>query len=201
DSLLLNTGVSFPIAFSEAEIRGYEAKIEVPSWGPFSGFLSYANMVGIGQLPAAGGLFLGDDAGELIEGKGSFPITQDQRNTLRSRVRVQPHQRVWFAFGASYNSGLPFEIEGPTNLGFVAQQYGSRILSKVNFERGRVRPSASLDLSLGLEAFRSERAKVRLQADVFNLADRLNLINFAGVFSGTALDAPRRFAIRFHTEF
>jgi len=41
DSLLLNTGVSFPISFSEATIRGTEAKIEVRSLGPFSGEVSY----------------------------------------------------------------------------------------------------------------------------------------------------------------
>ena len=43
--------------------------------------------------------------------------------------------------------------------------------------------------------------KVDLQAEVFNLTNRLNLINFAGVLSGTALDAPRSFTLRLRTEF
>ena len=38
DDLLLNTGVSFPIAFASAEIHGVEAKLEIPRWGPISGF-------------------------------------------------------------------------------------------------------------------------------------------------------------------
>ena len=101
----------------------------------------------------------------------------------------------------SYNSGLPFEIEGPSNSQFIAQQYGRRILQKVNFERGRIRPSASLDLSAGVEILQSDRLKLRLQADAFNLSNRLNLINFSGVFSGTALDTPRNFALRLRTEF
>jgi hypothetical protein len=42
---------------------------------------------------------------------------------------------------------------------------------------------------------------VRLQADVINLTNRLNVINFAGLFSGTALAPPRSFAIRIHAEF
>ena len=201
DSLLLNTGVSFPIAFAKAEIHGYEAKIEIPSWGPFSGFVSFTNLLGLGRLPVAGGLFLGDEVEELLEGKGSFPISQDQRNTVRWGLRWQPHPRVWFAWGGSYNSGLPFEIEGPTNRDFIARQYGPRTLSQINFERGRVRPSSSLDLSMGLEVFRSERAQVRLQADVFNVTDRFNVINFSGVFSGTALSAPRNVAVRLQTEF
>ena len=196
DSLLLNTGVSFPIAFQEARIHGYEAKIEVPRWGMFSGYLSYSNMVGTGFLPVAGGLFLGDDAADAVSGIGSFPITQDQRNSFRARIRIQPQRRVWFAFSSLYNSGLPFEIEGPSNMDFIRQQYGPEILAKVNFESGRVRPSASLDASVGLSLLEADRKTVRVQADVLNVADRLNLINFAGVLSGTAIEPGRNFAVR-----
>jgi len=201
DSLLLNTGVSFPIAFQQARIHGYEAKIDIPRWGLFSGYLSYSNMVGAGFLPVAGGLFLGDDAADVVSGTGSFPITQDQRNTFRARIRFQPQRRVWFAFSSLYNSGLPFEIEGPSNLAFLQQQYGPEILAKVNFERGRVRPSASLDASVGLNLLEADRKTVRLQADVMNLADRLNLINFAGVLSGTAIEPGRNFAVRVNFGF
>jgi hypothetical protein len=201
DNLLLNTGISFPLAFRAAEIHGYEAKLEVPHWGLFSGFLSYTNMAGRGQLPVAGGLFLGDGAVQLVRGTGNFPVTQDQRNTLRARVRFQVHPRLWFAFGGGYNSGLPFEIEGPTDAVFLTKQYGPAILGKVNFERGRVRPSATLDSSVGLELLRNDPVKLRLQGDVFNLADRLNVINFAGVLSGTALEAGRSFAIRVNLGF
>jgi hypothetical protein len=201
DSLLLNTGISFPITFSHANIHGYEAKVEVPRWGRFSGFVSYSNMLGTGRLPVAGGLLLGDDASSLTQATGNFPISQDQRNTLRARVRVEVHPRFWFALGSSYNSGLPFEIEGPTNLGFIAEQYGPRILSKVNFDHGRLRPSASFDVSAGVSLYQHERRSLRLQGDVFNLFDRLNVINFAGVLSGTAVDAGRNFSIRLNAGF
>jgi outer membrane receptor protein involved in Fe transport len=201
DSLLLNTGVSFPITFSRATVRGFESKIEIRSLGPFTAHVSYSNMVGVGRLPVAGGLFLGDNARDLLEGTGSFPISQDQRNTLRSQLRFQPRPRVWAAVAASYNSGLPFEIDVPSNTDLLAQQYGTRILDRVNFNRGRIYPSSSLDVSGGVEIIHSEKMKLHLQADVFNLANRLNLINFAGVFSGTALDMPRSFALRLRSEF
>lgn len=200
DSLLFNTGVGFPISFTHADIHGYETKLEVPRWGRFSGFASYSNMLGRGRLPVAGGLFLGDDAA-AVRGVGSFPISQDQRNTVRARVRVVAHSRVWFAVASSYSSGLPVQISGPADLDFIAEQYGDRILSKVNFDRGRVRPSASLDASVGVNLFQREHRTVRIQADVFNLFDRLNLINFAGVLSGTAVDAGRNFAIRLNATF
>ena len=116
DSLLFNTGVSFPITFTHADVHGYEAKLEVPRWGRFSGFASYSNMLGVGRLPVAGGLFLGDDA-DAVSGVGSFPISQDQRNTLRARVRVEAHRRVWFAVASSYSSGLPVDLDGARRYG------------------------------------------------------------------------------------
>jgi hypothetical protein len=201
DSLLLNTGVSFPIAFRAAEIHGYEARLEMPHWGPFSGYVSYSNMVGTGYLPVAGGLFLGDEAGQLLTSVASFPITQDQRNTVRMRMRIQIHPRIWFAFSESYNSGLPFEISGPSDLEFLSRQYGPEILSQVDFERGRVRPAATLDCSLGLDLSHSGNRHFALQGDIANIADRRNVINFAGVLSGTALQAGRTFAVRFKAGF
>ena len=201
DSLLLNSGVSFPIAFAKGEIYGYEAKVDIPKWGPFSGFLSYANMMGRGFGPVSGGLFLGDEAEELLESNAMFPITQDQRNTVRARVRAQIVPRAWAALGWRYGSGLPVEIEGVTNQAFIRAQYGSSILERVNFERGRTRPSYALDVSTGVDLWKRERRSARLVFDALNVTNQLNVINFAGVFSGTAIEPPRSFFVRLHTEF
>lgn len=199
DDVLLNTGVSFPISFRQADIRGVEAKLEIPRWGPISGFLSYSNMLGIGYLPVTGGLFLGSDAQGALAASTSFPITQDQRNSLRGRFRYQLTSRFWVALGATYNSGLPVEFNG--TYADALSQYGPQIVSKVNFERGRVRPAASLDASAGFIAWQKEKRSVRFQADVKNLTDRLNVIDFAGLFSGTAISAPRSFSLRMQTDF
>ena len=45
DDTLLDTGVSFPIAFSSARIFGEELRLEVPEWWRFSGYLSYVESV------------------------------------------------------------------------------------------------------------------------------------------------------------
>ena len=201
DDLLLNTGVSFPIAFSSATIRGFEARAEVPKWGPFSGFVSYSNMIGFGRLPITGGLFLADSGSQLLSATAQFPITQDQRNTVRGRVRVQPWRRFWFALGALYGSGLPIELSEGTDIGELASQYGARILERVNFERGRVRPAFSLDVSSGFEQALRDGGKVRVQADLQNATDRVNVINFAGLFSGTAVAQPRTVGVRVQYEF
>ena len=199
DDLLLNTGVSFPISFRKAEIRGAEAKLEIPRWGPLSGFVSYSNMLGVGYLPVTGGLFLGSDAVGVLGVATSFPISQDQRNSVRGRFRYEVTPRIWLALGASYNSGLPVEFDGTYADALAA--YGPRIVSRVNFDRGRVRPSASLDASAGFIAWQKEKRSVRFQADVKNLTDRLNVIDFAGLFSGTAIAAPRSFSLRVQTDF
>lgn len=194
DDLLLNTSVSFPIAFSSAAIHGVEAKLEAPSWGRFSGFLSYANLLGIAQLPVTGGLFLESGSAALLRSTGRFPISQDQRNTAHAKVRAQAAARLWLSLGANYGSGLPTELEG-------APAASPAVLSRVNFARNRVRPQFSLDASAGVELWKRERRSVRLQADALNLTNRLNLINFAGLFSGTALANPRTVAVRLRSEF
>jgi hypothetical protein len=196
---LLNTGVSFPIAFRRGNIYGMEAKLELPNWGRLSGQLSYSNMVGVGYTPVTGGLFLGDDASEALTNTGRFPVSQDQRNTASSRFRYQVVPRLWIAFGGSYGSGLPAEFEG--SIQDAVRQFGPQIVERVNFNRSRVRPSLALDASVGADLVKKEHMTVRLQADIRNFNNRLNLINFAGLFSGTGVAPPRSYALRFAIEF
>src|ERR1700722_3600076 len=97
DDTLLDTGVSFPIAFLKARIAGEELRLTVPHWGRFSGYLSYANQSGIGQGPIVGGLFLGDLATSGLADTSKFAVSQDQRNTLRARVRYEATKRTCVA--------------------------------------------------------------------------------------------------------
>jgi outer membrane cobalamin receptor len=190
DDVLLDTGVSFPIAFAKARILGEEIRMEVPQWGRFSGYLSYANQSGIGQGPITGGLFLGSDAANALTNTSKFAVTQDQRNSLRARIRFQAPRRAWLAMGAQYGSGLPADIGG-ANINDLLAAYGQQILDRVNLARGRVKPNFSLDAAAGAEIYRKEARSATLQVAVANLADRLNVINFASIFSGTALGEPR----------
>lgn len=202
DDLLLNTGVSFPIAFRKANISGVEVKLEAPRWGNFSGFLSYSNTTGIGQFPISGGLFLDDDDADLLNATNKFPISQDIRNVVNGYVRYQVLPRLWTAWSAIYTSGLPIEDPGELpDMDFLIAQYGSDVVNRANLSRGRVRPSFSLSALAGLDLFQGERTKVGLQADVTNITDRLNLINFDGLLSGTALASPRGASARLRIDF
>ena len=199
DDVLLDTGVSFPIAFAKARIVGEEARIEIPRWGRFSGYVSYANQIGIGQGPIVGGLFLGSDAVSGLTNTSRFPVTQDQRNTVRARVRFQATDHLWFALASQYGSGLPADTTADPN--FLLAQYGPAILDRVNLPRGRVKPNFALDAAAGLEVYRKEQRSATFQIQAANLTDRVNVINFASLFSGTAVAPPRSISTRLKLTF
>jgi hypothetical protein len=202
DDVLLDTGVSFPIAFDSARIIGEEIRLAVAEWGRFSGFLSYSNQSASGQGPITGGLFLGSEAGEELADTTRFAVTQDQRNTVRARVRMQVSKRAWAAVSADYGSGLPVELDAAnTDLDFLLAQYGEEILSRVNLDRGRVKPNFSLGAAAGAELYRKETRTLNLQVEAANLTDRVNVLNFAGLFSGTAVAAPRSASARLRFTF
>jgi hypothetical protein len=200
DDQILNTAVSFPIAFDKAVIYGAEGKIEIPKWGRFSGYASYSYMVGNAWFPVTGGLFLGDDAtSATTQLTGHFPDSQDQRNTVRLRLRYQLLSRMWIAGSAEYGSGLPFEFTGDYDDALA--QYGQAMVDRINFARGRVRPSLAVDASVGADLYKSDRFSTHLQADLENLNNRLNVIDFGGLFSGNAIAPPRSYALRLMTTF
>ena len=200
DDVLLDTGIGFPIAFAKARIFGEEFRLEVPRWGRFSGYLSYANQSGYGQGPITGGLFLGSNAANLLTDTSKFAVTQDQRNTLRTRIRFQAPGRVWLAMGAQYGSGLPADTGG-ADPNFLLAQYGPAILSQVNLSRGRMRPNLSVDAAGGAEIYRKEQRSAALQIQISDLADRVNVINFASLFSGTAVEPPRSVSAKLKLTF
>jgi hypothetical protein len=94
---------------------------------------------------------------------------------------------------------LPFEFEG-TEADAVATT-SPQVLDRINFDQGRVRPSLSIDASLGAEIYRHEKFNIRLQADGENLNNRLNVIDFGGLFSGNAIGPARSWFLRLTTSF
>ena len=157
-------------------------------------------MVGNAWFPVTGGLFLGDDAiAALNQTTGHFPDSQDQRNTLRTRFHYQLAPRLWFAAGTTYGSGLPFAYDGdePTALA----EYGQQVIDRINFDRGRILPVLAVNATLGLDIHKGDRVTTRFQADGDNLNDRLNIIDFGGLFSGNAIAPGRSFSLRLNSSF
>jgi hypothetical protein len=199
DSQILSTGISFPIAFDHAVLYGAEGKLQLEPWKGFSGFVSYSYIVGNAWFPVTGGLFLGDDA--VNPTSGHFPDSQDQRNTLRSRVRYQIVPRLWVALGCDYNSGLPFQADLTPQQ--YAAEYGQVVVNHLNFvpNNDRISPYFTQNASVGLDVYQQEKHSVRLQADVENLSNTLEVIDFGGLFSGNALGPSRTYMLRLQTTF
>jgi len=200
DDQILSTAVTFPIAFRKAIIYGAEGKIEVPHWKRFSGFLSYSYIVGNAWFPATGGLFLGDDAtNATTQLTGHFPDSQDQRNTVRLHIRYQLMSRLWAASSVEYGSGLPFDFGGTYDQ--AVAEYGQAVVDRINLDSGRIKPTLSVDVAAGLDLYQKEKRSLRLQADVENLNNRLNVIDFGGLFSGNAIGPPRSYFVRLAATF
>lgn len=197
DNEIDNTTISFPIAFQKAIIYGADGKIDLPEWKRFSGFVSYTYTVGNAWFPVTGGLFLGDDA--VLPTSGHFPDSQDQRNTVRGRVRYQATRRFWLAGGVQFDSGLPFDFAGTYDEALA--EYGQQVVNRVNFPRGRIDPAFQLNASAGVDIHRSDRWKAQLQIDGENLTNVLDVIDFGGLFSGNAIGPSRSVAARLTTNF
>jgi len=200
DSQIFNTTISFPISFRKAILYGAEGKVEVPDWHRFSGFGSYSYIVGNAWFPVTGGLFFGSDASQAASQlTGHSPDSQDQRNTVRGRVRYQLTQRLWTAFGVQYDTGLPFDFDGDPST--VLAEYGVQVLNRINFARGRIYPSFQANASAGADIYKSDHLKMRFQADGQNLNNILNVLDFGGLFSGNAIGPSRSFSLRLTAEF
>ena len=211
DDQIENTTISFPIAFQKAIIYGAEAKLDLPDWRHFSGFLSYSYTVGNAWFPVTGGLFLGDDAANAeSQLSGHFPDSQDQWYTIRGRLRYQVTPSACGFALAKFNMTLAFLSSSMATQTLTLQQcvdspnvraYGQAVLNRVNFVTGRINPSFQVNASAGADVYKSDRVNMKFQIDGENLTNILDVIDFGGLFSGNAIGPSRSFAMRLTTNF
>jgi len=197
DNQIQNTTIAFPVSFHNAIVYGAEAKLTLPDWRRFSGFLSYSYQLGYSWFPVTGGLFLGPDA--MLPLTGHIINTQDQRNTARGRLRYQAASRLWVAGGIEYDSGLPFDFQGTQSDALAT--FGPQVVNRLNFARSRIVPTFLVSASAGARLYKSDLMSVRLQVDGENLTNVLDLLDFNGLFSGNAIGPTRSFTLRLTTDF
>jgi len=94
---------------------------------------------------------------------------------------------------------LPFDFDGDPAA--VLAEYGQQVLNRINFARGRIYPAFEANASVGADIYKSDRVKIRFQADGQNLNNVLSVIDFGGLFSGNAIGPSRSFALRLATDF
>ena len=58
-----------------------------------------------------------------------------------------------------------------------------------------------ISASAGAEIYKGDKLTMRFQADGENLTNRLNIIDFGGLFSGNAIAPARSFSLRLTSTF
>ena len=100
-----------------------------------------------------------------------------------------------------YGSGLPVELDDDVDVGDLVAHFGSAVVDRVDLEGGRLRPSVAFDWGAGAERWRREKRRVELRAEIANLTNRLDVVNFSGLFFGAAVAPPRSANVRVRLDF
>jgi hypothetical protein len=75
------------------------------------------------------------------------------------------------------------------------------VISHLNFNRDRISPFLTESASVGADLYKREHRSVRLQADCQNLSNKLEVIDFGGLFSGNAIGPHRSYSLRLVANF
>jgi hypothetical protein len=98
------------------------------------------------------------------------------------------------AVGADYNTGQPFEADLTPEQ--YATEYGQTVINHLNFNRDRINPYFTQNLTVGADPLKREKFTTRFQGDIANVGNTLELIDFGGLFSGNAIGLGRQFTFR-----
>jgi hypothetical protein len=191
----LETGIIFPANLARSRSKGVEARLDLARVRGFSGFLSYTNLHIYGFAPITGGLFLGEAIDTLQRAGERVKIEEDQRNTVPFELRYDHLPRhLWLLFSGRHDSGFSVELEPGVTREEFASEFPDKILDRVNFAGGFIKPHTVLNFSAGKEFVMSEHVSLTGQFNVENFTDTFHLITFESVFSGTTVGRPRTFS-------
>lgn len=191
-----DTGIIFPTTLARLRVTGVEARATLLPVRGVSGSLSVTSARAIATPPFTGGLFLGQEAVDLLSA-GPFPIDHDQRLSVHVTAGFDPSGPWWMSATARYDSGLVANPSDPAEV--AADPDFADLLPYVNLTAAtpRVRPRTIVDLATGLDVTNARgRRTWGVQAQVTNLMNRTALYNFQSVFVGTRVVQPRTASLR-----
>lgn len=196
-----DTGIIFPTTLRSIRVTGAEFRLSMLPRHGVTGSLSATTGKAISSPPFTGGLFLGQDAVDLLS-SGPFAIDHDQRLGVHGMVSWDAPGPWWLGGSVRYDSGLVSNPSDPT-LVAVDSDFAD-LLPYVNLEASipRVRPRTIVDLGGGLDLRSTQGTRVwSLQLQVTNLTNRIALYNFQSVFVGTRLVQPRTVSLQLARHF
>ena len=195
-----DTGIIFPTALAGIRVEGGEMRLTFARQHGVSGTLSTTVSRAISSPPFTGGLFIGQDAVDLLSA-GPFRIDHDQKLSLHGTAHYDVSNNLWVGVSARHDSGL---VSNPSNSAEVAADPDFYdLLPYVDLESDvpRVRPRTIVDFAAGYDARGAGGRTWSAQLQITNLTDRTALYNFQSVFVGTRLVQPRTVAVRIKRYF
>ena len=185
-----DTGIIFPTTLKEIDARGLEVRLTMPPIKGTSGTLSLTSSRAVSTPPFTGGLFLGQDAVDLLSA-GPFVIDHDQALSVHGTINHTTGRGVWLGGSVRYDSGLVANPSDPAEV--AADPDFADLLPYVDLmsDVPRVRPRTIVDAVVGYEARRGGRRIWSARAQVNNILNRTALYNFQSVFVGTRVVQPR----------
>jgi hypothetical protein len=196
-----DTGIIFPTTLAKIRVTGAEARVSLQPRRGVSASLSATTGRAISSPPFTGGLFLGQDAVDLLS-SGPFPIDHDQRLGLHGTLTYDPSGPWWVGGTVRYDSGLVSNPSDPAEV--AADPDFADLLPYVNLDAAtpRVRPRTIVDVAGGIDLTNGRGRKTwGVQVQVTNLTNRTALFNFQSVFVGTRLVQPRTASVRLTRHF
>lgn len=196
-----DTGIIFPTSLGRIDVTGAEARVTMLPRRGVSGSVGVTTGKATSTPPFTGGLFLGQDAVDLLS-SGPFAIDHDQRLSTHGTLTIDPAGPWWASGSIRYDSGLVCNPSDPAEV--AADPDYADLLPFVDLTAStpRVRPRTIVDIASGLE-FKDARGRRTwsAQLQLTNLTNRTALYNFQSVFVGTRLVAPRSLSIRVSRNF
>jgi hypothetical protein len=185
-----DTGIIFPTTLKELQGKGLEARLTVPPARGVSGTLSATISRAVSTPPFTGGLFLGQEAVDLLSA-GPFVIDHDQAISLHGTVSYIVRGGLWTSGSVRYDSGLVSNPSDPAEV--AADPDFADLLPYVDLlaDVPRVTPRTVVDTAIGFDARRDGRRMWSARLQVNNVTNRLALYNFQSVFVGTRVIQPR----------
>jgi hypothetical protein len=185
-----DTGIIFPTTLAALRARGVEVRLTLPRTSGVSGTLSVTTSRAISTPPFTGGLFLGQEAVDLLS-QGPFVIDHDQTLSAHGTVNYAVTRGLWLGGSVRYDSGLVSNPSDPAEV--AADPDFAALLPYVDLlaDVPRVRPRTIVDAVVGYDAVRDGRRRWGLRLQANNLTNRTALYNFQSVFVGTRVIAPR----------
>jgi hypothetical protein len=194
----LNTGIVFPITFSEGKHNGWDVRLDLAQTHGVRGFVSLGHTRAIYVPPPVGGLFLDQGAVDAITG-GPFLIDHDQKLAAQGGLFWDiGHSGVWAGASLRYDSGLvtdaaPEDLLADPDNAFAAPFVA--VNSGTEFDPNRIKERTIANFSLGVDLAR-HHVPLSIQADLLNAFDKGGVYNILSVFGGTHVIPPRTFAVR-----